>query len=276
MLTDNVDKCYAITKKQVTISRKQLISKIMEIRQILEQFGLNGRKADVYLAVLEMGSSTVIEIAKKAGIKRTTCYDILTDLIKEGMVSETVKGKRRLFIGEDPEKIQKDLQRKQSVFLEILPQLKSIHNISGVKPKIRYFEGKEGLMEAYDDALKYSGEILAFGSEDVYKVLGRDWVENYIKWRVKKEIRVRAILPSTEYLEKEIFIRDQQQLRSCKSIKKEKYPFSIEIDIYGHQKVALISNKEQLAVIIESAEIFNTMKFIFEMAWDLLPEIKIK
>ena len=242
----------------------------------MEQFGLEGKKVDVYLAALELGSSTVIEIAKKAGIKRTTCYDILTDLIKESMVSETVKGKKRLFIGEDPEKIQKDLQKRQSIFAEILPQLKSIHNISGAKPKIRYFEGKQGLMEAYDDALKYSGEILAFGSEDVRNVLGVDWIEDYIKRRVKKGIRVRAVLPSTEYLEKEIFARDQQQLRSCKSIKKEKYPFSIEIDIYGHQKVAMISNKEQLAVIIESAEIYNTMKHVFELVWDLLPEIKIK
>ena len=248
----------------------------MEIKQILEQLGLEGKKADVYLASLELGSATVIEIAKKAGIKRTTGYDILMDLKVAGLVSETIKGKKRLFIGENPEKIQKDLQKKESLFSEILPQLKSIHNISGVKPKIRYFEGREGLIEAYDDALKYSGEIVAFGSEDVYKVLGRDWVEDYIKRRVKKDIHVRAILPSTEYLEKEIFIKDQQQLRTCKPIKKEKYPFSIEIDIYGHQKVALISNKEQLAVIIESTEIYNTMKFIFELIWDLLPEIKIK
>jgi HTH-type transcriptional regulator, sugar sensing transcriptional regulator len=246
----------------------------MEIREILGQLDLEGKKADVYLASLELGGSTVIEISKKAGIKRTTCYDILLDLIKKGLISETVKGKKRLYIGEDPEKIQKDLRRKESLFSEILPQLRSIHNISGVKPKIRYFEGRDGLMEAYDDALKYSGEIVAFGSEDVYKVLGRDWVENYIKWRVKKGIRVRAILPSTEYLEKEIFIRDQQQLRTCKAIQKEKYPFSIEIDIYGHQKVALISNKEQLAVIIESTEIYNTMKLIFELLWDNLPEIQ--
>jgi sugar-specific transcriptional regulator TrmB len=248
----------------------------MEIKPTLEQLGLTGKKVDVYLASLELGSASVIEIAKKAGIKRTTVYDILMDLKTAGLVSETLKGKKRLFIGENPEKIQKDLQKKESLFSEILPQLKSIHNISGVKPKIRFYEGKEGLMEAYDDTLKYSGEFVAFGSEDVYRVLGRDWVEDYIKRRVKKGIRVRAILPSTEYLEKEIFIRDQQQLRACKSIKKEDYPFSIEIDIYGHQKVAMISNKEQLAVIIESTEIYKTMKFIFELAWDNLPEIKIK
>lgn len=247
----------------------------MEIKQTLEQFGLQGKKADVYLAALELGGASVIDIAKKAGIKRTTAYDILQDLISSGMISESMKGKKRLFIGEDPEKIKKDLQKKESLFSEILPQLKSIHNISGVKPKIRYFEGKEGLIETYDDALKYAGEIVAFGSEDVYKILGRDWVEDYIKRRVKKDIRVRAILPSTEYLEREIFIRDQAQLRTCKSIKKEKYPFSIEIDIYGFQKVALISNKEQLAVIIESAEIYNTLKQIFELCWDLLPEVKI-
>jgi sugar-specific transcriptional regulator TrmB len=247
----------------------------MDIKQTLEQFGLHGKKADAYLSALELGGASVIDIARKAGIKRTTAYDILQDLINSGMISETMKGKKRLFIGEDPEKIKKDLQRKESLFSEILPQLRSIHNVQGVKPKIRYFEGKEGLREAYDDALKYAGEILAFGSEDVYKILGRDWVEDYIKRRVKKNIRVRAILPSTEYLEREIFIRDQAQLRTCKSIKKEKYPFSIEIDIYGHQKAALISNKEQLAVIIESSEIYNTLKQIFELCWDLLPEIKV-
>lgn len=248
----------------------------MEIKEILGQLDLQGKKADVYLASLELGGSTVIEIAKKSGVKRTTCYDILLDLIKKGLISETVKGKKKFYIGEDPEKIKKDLQKKESLFSEILPQLKSIHNVSGIKPKIRYFEGVSGLKEAYDDALKYSGEIVVFGSEDVYRILGRDWIEDYIKRRIKKGIRVRAILPSTEYLENEIFVRDQQQLRSCKSIEKEKYPFSIEIDIYGHQKVAMISNKEQLAVIIESSEIYNTMKFIFEILWDNLPEIKVE
>jgi HTH-type transcriptional regulator, sugar sensing transcriptional regulator len=244
----------------------------MELKQTLEQFGLEGKKADVYLATLELGSSNVISIAKKAGIKRTTCYDILQDLINSGLISETVKGKKRFFIAEDPEKIKRDIEKKYNIISELLPQLRSMHNISGIKPKIRYFEGKEGLIEAYDDALNYAGEFVAFGSEDVKNVLGDRWVNDYINRRVKKGIRVRAILPSTQYLEEEIFSRDQEHLRVCKSIRKDKYPFSIEIDIYGHQKVALISNKEQLAVIIESAEIYNTMKQLFELCWDLLPD----
>lgn len=248
----------------------------MEIKKVLEQLDLEGKKADVYLAALELGGSTVIEIAKKACIKRTTCYDILLDLIKKGLISETVQKKKKLYIGEDPEKIQKDLQKKEGLFFEILPQLKSIHNVGGKKPKIRFYEGKEGLKEVYDDTLKYSGMLMGFASEHVVSVLGKEWAEKYLKKRVKRGINARIIMPQTEIIEKDYFLRDQEQLRSSKLVDPKKYPFSIEINIYGFSKIALMSSREETAVIIESSEIYNTVKLIFELLWDNLPEIKIE
>ncbi len=244
----------------------------MEIKSILEQLKLGGKKADVYLASLELGSATVIEIAKKAGIKRTTCYDILLDLEKESLISETVKGKKRLFIGEDPENIQKRLKEREVLFSEILPQLKSIYNIKGLRPKIRFYEGKEGLKEVYSDTLKYKGEILGFISDAVVHVLGNEWAEKYLKMRVKNRIPIRAIYPATEYFLKDFTPHDQQQLRISKIIDQKKYPFSIEINIYGFQKVALMSAKEETGIIIEGKEIYNTLKLIFELLWNILPE----
>jgi len=247
----------------------------MEIKHILEQLGLKDKKADVYLAALELGSATVIEISKKAGIKRTTCYDILMDLIKMGLVSETSKGKKRLFIGEDPEKILRDLENKEKLLSGILPQLKAVYNIKGVKPKIRFYEGKEGLREVYADTLKYSGEIAAFASEDVVRTLGREWADDYLKKRVRKNIRVRVILPKTEYVSK-IVEEDRELLRTSKLIDPQKYPFSIEINIYGHKKVALMSSREEMGIIIEGDEVYKTMKLIFELLWDNLPEVKVR
>jgi HTH-type transcriptional regulator, sugar sensing transcriptional regulator len=246
----------------------------MELKEQLQQLDLTGKKADVYLACLELGSATVIEIAKKAGIKRTTAYDILLDLEQKGLVSQTAKGKKRLFVGEDPEKIKKDLEHKERMFSEILPMLRSVYNVRGVKPKIRYYEGIEGLKEVYSDTLKYSGEILAFASEDVAKVLG-PWIENYMTTRAKRGIHFRGIIPRTAFVEKEIAPRDQQHLRALKMIDPKKYPFSIEVNIYGHSKVSLMSSKEQLGLVIESTEIYNTMKLIFELVWDNLPEMKV-
>lgn len=246
----------------------------MELKAILEQIGLSNHEAGVYLASLELGSGTTIQIAKKALIKRTTCYDILLDLKNKGLIFESTKGKRRFFVAEDPEKLKKDLERKEAVFLEALPQFRSLYNISGVKPKIRFYEGVEGIKEVYMDTLSYSGGFCAFGSEDIVKIVGQEWMDTFIKRRLKKGVRVRAILPKTDYTHGMLHENDQKELRSTKLIDKSKYPFSIEIDIYGHSKISLISAKETLAVIIESSEIYQTVKLIFEALWDHLPEIE--
>ena len=246
--------------------------KTMEIKAMLQQFGLEGKKADVYLALLELGSAKVTEIAKKAEIKRTTCYDVLQDLEKNGLVYKTAQGKKTIFVAEDPKKLEKKIQEKERLLNEFLPELRSIYNVKGVKPKIRFYEGKEGLREVYMDTLNYKGEFLAFASEDVVSVLGHDWVENYLRARVKKNIHVRAIMPKTSLIKEKYFARDREQLRISKLINPDKYPFSIEINIYGHQKVAFMSSKERIGLIVEGLEIHKTMRSIFELLWDHLPE----
>lgn len=244
----------------------------MEIKNYLEQLGVTGKKANVYLAALELGSATVIDIAKKAGVKRTTAYDVLLDLEQMNLVSQTAKGKKRLFVGEDPEKIKKDLERKQRIINEALPMLQSIYNVKGAKPKIQFYEGKAGLIEVYNDTLKYNQPIYAFTAEDNVRSLGKEWALEYIARRVKKNIFLRGIVPNSPYLYSDFLDKDQEQLRQSKLVDPKKYPFSIEINIYGFQKVALMSGKDEMAIIIEGAEIYRTMKSIFQLLWDNLPD----
>lgn len=248
----------------------------MNTHELLKQFDLDGKKANVYLAILELGSAGATDIAKKATIKRTTAYDILLELQKNGLVYETRKGKKRLFVAENPNKLRKNLEEKNRILEELLPELQYLHNAQGTKPQIRFYEGKNGLKDVYDDTLNYAGELLILASDDTVKTLGTDWAQNYLKKRVKKNIRARAILPETELIKSDFVANDQQHLRMSKLIDPKKYPFSTEINIYGHKKVALISAKEEMGVIIEGTEIHKTLKLIFQLLWDTLPEIKIK
>lgn len=244
----------------------------MELKNSLEQIGMSGKMAEIYLASLELGCASTIDIAKKAGIKRTTCYDIILDLKKQGAMSETRKAKKRLFVAESPEKILKKMREKEKAFSEILPQLKSIHNIIGGKPKISFYEGKQGLIEVYNDTLNYKGQILAFASDQIFNVLGQSEVEHYWKQRRLRNIQIKGILPKTESVLNKIVKYNVRDLRTTRLIDPKKYPFSIEINIYGSQKIALVSFIEEIAVIIEGREIHNTMRSIFELIWDLLPE----
>ena len=60
----------------------------------LKELGLAEKEAKVFLASLELGSSAVQEIAKKAEINRATTYVIIEKLMKKGLMS-SVGGKRQ-------------------------------------------------------------------------------------------------------------------------------------------------------------------------------------
>src|SRR3989344_3084305 len=61
-----------------------------------------------------------------------------------------------------------------------------------------------------------------------------------------------------------IFIAEQK--RETAMVPADKYYFSPEINIYDN-KVMIASWKEKLGIIIESHEIADAMKKVFELAW---------
>jgi len=157
------------------------------------------------------------------------------------------------------------LDEKKRVLDDVLPQLKSLYNTAGSKPKIRYYEGIEGLKEVYLDTLDYRGELLAFVTENIVEKLGPDFTDKYMTRRVKEKITVRAIGPDTDEI-KEYKKQDKVGLKKTRLVSKDKFPFSIEMNIYGN-KLSFMSFKEGMGMIIESNEVANNMKLLFELAW---------
>ncbi len=237
----------------------------MKIEEVLKQFNLSDKEIKVYLSCLELGQTSVTNLAKKAGIKRPTVYDILTELTRRGLVGQTQKGKKRLFYAEEPERLNKLLDEKKAQLEEVMPLLKSFYNTAGEKPKIRYYEGIDGLKEVYRDTLNYTGNLYAFVSDNILAYLGKDFANEYKLKRTNNKIFARVIGPDTDKIKK-YKLSDEADLKVTRLVKKEKYPFTSEMDVYGN-KVAFISFKEKMGVIIESNEIANNMRLVFNLAW---------
>lgn len=237
----------------------------MQLSELLSQLGLQYKEDDIYLACLELGMASVQEIAIKSGVKRTTVYDVLANLGKKGLIGQTIKGKKRLFYAEEPEKLLKLLDEKKARLEEAMPLLKSFYNTAGDKPKIRYYDGKEGIKEVYRDTLNYSGELVAFVTENIINDLGQDFADEYREKRTKNKISVRVIGPDTENI---VNYRNtnKDEMRKIRLVPHARFPFSIEMNIYGN-KVAFMSFKESMGVIIESNEIANNLRSLFELSW---------
>jgi len=243
-----------------------------DLKSSLIELGLTEKEANVYLALLKMGQGTVSAIARKAGIQRTTTYNILDSLVSKKLARISGKEPKQEYVAESPNIILKALKEKLDSTKEQLkkadkaiPQLKSIHNI-GQRPKVKFYEGKEGLITVYEDTLTSTEPIRAYATlDDMYKALP-GYFPDYFKRRAKKNIPIRAILPLTK-MAKERAKYNKEEMRTMALIPEDKYRFSPEINIYDN-KVMIASWKEKLGIIIESEEIADAMKKIYELSWE--------
>lgn len=233
---------------------------------LLLEAGLSQKEASLYFAGIELGEATIQQLARHAEIKRPTAYDTIASLEEKGLFSTSAKGKKRYFIAEDPENVLGLLKTREQAFLRALPELKVLFNTGGEKPRIRFYEGVDGLKAMYWDTLESKGTILVYGSiDDMWEAMPRDFIREYVKERVKRKVNIRGLVPNTSDAQ-EYVKRDKEEMRHLILISKEQFIFSNEINIYNN-KTAIFSFPEKIGVIIESEKIAETQRSIFELAW---------
>lgn len=245
---------------------------ISKLKIDLQNLGFSDKESVVYIGLLELGRGTVSEISKKAGISRTTGYDILVSLLNKKLVSISGKETKQEYVAESPnsiidylknqrEKIEEEIDKGE----KIVNELELIHNVKN-RPKIRFYEGKEGLKQVYEDTLTSSESIRAYATvDDMHNALP-EYFPEYYKRRAEKGIFIRAIVPSTD-IGKDRHMHDKAEKREISFVPKDEYYFSPEINIYDN-KVMIASWRENLGIIIESEEIADAMKKIYELAWN--------
>lgn len=244
---------------------------------ILEKLGLSEKEAKVYLAALELTQDTVQNIAKKAGVNRPTTYFILKKLMQLGLISTLEKGKKTLFIAENPKELEnlldervRDIERGRKELKENMNQLLAIYNAKQDKPIVKYFEGADGL-EAMD---RYGHNLMKKGSE-MLSLGAVDKLEQYFPQRRKNAVNERVHLGITSrviYTRKDGKIPDaanKSELRKARWIPEDQFPLDATISIYPQWgvKIYYLHPTNPYGIAIESKEIALNMKTFFELAW---------
>ena len=93
----------------------------MNLEDILTKVGLDEKEAKIYVALLDLGSEKVHEIAKKAGVKRPTAYVILEQLYAKNFVIKTYHQRRAFYSAEKPDIILRSLKEKEDLLGQALP-----------------------------------------------------------------------------------------------------------------------------------------------------------
>lgn len=243
------------------------------LRKVLEDVGLNAQEADVYLACLKLGTQDVKTLSKETKLPAATVRIILASLLDHGFVSKFAREKD-FFTPEQPEILLKILENNKmkleeniSNFKKHLPNFDDYMNPAFTKPEIAFYEGKEGIIAAYEDTLQSRTDILAFASIDNTESALPEYVPKYYKRRRAANIPIRAIFPDTK-MARTRQKKDEEELRTSRLLPKNMLNIEIETNIYD-DKVAYFSIPEKLAVIVKSKLIAAQMRSLFELCWKM-------
>ncbi|MEA3248858.1 MAG: helix-turn-helix domain-containing protein [Patescibacteria group bacterium] len=239
----------------------------------LEEIGLSEKEARVYLASLELGSSTAQSIAAKATVPRPTTYIMIESLIQRGLMSSFQKGKKRYFISEDPRLLKDIFQNRLNILVkkgeninQLIPKILSVSKLSEM-PRVRMLEGEEGLKFIQQDLLTAQDIVSNIVSlDDARNVTAQSALDCFWKKIRDNNISIRTLYTKNEGID--IFGKKVGCDWESRKIPSDKYEFKGEITIYDNKVAGLTFGGCSIGVVIESEEIASTARVLFNLAWN--------
>jgi HTH-type transcriptional regulator, sugar sensing transcriptional regulator len=237
--------------------------------EILKKIGLSDGEIKVYLALLEIGATSINNIHKKVGMDRRNIYDILNKLIEKGFISYIEENKKRTFKTTNPNKIlsyiaekKENLNDIEKEAKKIIPLMQTIFKTEKEELFSEIFRGSEGLKASWDDMLNYDA-IYWIGSgnyvPDRYPAFWKDWDKRRAKRKIKSLHLFR--------FEKKNEV-NKKLVKEYKFLPKEFSGNATVTAIYGDKVSQMLFGKNILVFVIKSKDLAENYKNYHKYLWN--------
>ncbi len=244
-------------------------------RSSLKEAGLTNGETRVYLALLELGTSTSGPIIEKSQVNRSIIYRILEKLIKKGLVSYITKEKTKYYQSAPPSKLldyvesrEKLLHQNKAKIQEMIPHLMLKQTLAR-KSEAKMYEGFRGLITAYENRyqkLKKGDEIVMYG------LPSRQPEYHHAYWKKANTKLDKLGIRSRLLYHPDVTDKDLKSRNSFKLCEARRMPFNTEspswVMIYKDVTLVAIPQGEMpFAFEITSQQVADSFKKYFEWFW---------
>jgi len=241
----------------------------MQIEKVIEKLGYKRKEAQVYVAMLLLGESTVADIASKAKIPRTSTLIVMDKLYRDGLINYYTKRQRKYWLAENPEKILSHLQEKQETLRSYLPRLKALRqNAINGQPMMRVYNGAKEIRHILEDIIETKHDFLGIVAwNDLVDHLGQEYINDFISTQINHFLKVRFLIPKTEQAVR-FKESDGKQSRETRFLPPHIRCLDTATFIYG-KKVAIISLNPTMPTgfVIDDPDVHKSMTIFFEELW---------
>lgn len=234
----------------------------------LRAFGFDAKEARVYLAGLELGPTTVLELARRTRLARTTLYPILEDLRQRGYfrLGKTKRGS--VYTAEPPSVLDRQFQERTLELAAALPQLTALRGTVHEGAGVTLYEGGEGFRQLWQKIFR-SGvkeyRILTSGVGLLEFVKEPYLVDRIIAERIRRGIRSKQLIVDSIDARK-IVAKDAVELRESQLLPRG-VTFPASILIFGEEVAFITTRRENTMILIASGETAITLRTFFDLLW---------
>jgi len=251
-----------------TLTNNVLVNNLIE-------FGLTEKEAKIYIALLEFEIATVTEVAKVSGINRSSTYVILESLKQKGLVSVSEDKNVQQYVPTSPNMLLKTAERLaekheqiKNNIENIIPDLKALHKGTKQKPVVRVFEGKQGLINLYEDSLTSKEKIFRVVASvgALLDIVSPEYFQNFLFRRMDKGIKMYGIHPDDD-VAFNILKNLPKSIDEQVFVVEKNFNIPSDMAIYDNKIAYLLTDNGGLGILIESKEMADVMKSIFDLAF---------
>lgn len=239
---------------------------------ILRKAGLTESQAKGYLALIENGELSPVELAEKTGESRTNGYMICDKLVALSLATKK-EGQKALYTPSHPsaletlaEKRRKIVQRNEIEVKNSINPLIELFYAATEMPGARTLEGLDGIKEVFADIIRTEKDVYFIRTSAQIQSLPASFYIDHREDRAKRGIVTHALTPDAESSRRHY--ADGTDVRTGYSrtfYNPNDYNAPAEIQIYG-DKIALISyGQTQMATLITSPALAEAMRQIFAL-----------
>jgi sugar-specific transcriptional regulator TrmB len=262
----------------------KVFQKSTTIRHLTE-LGLEHRQAQIYLAALELGGGTVLELSRHCGIERTACYYHIEQLLH---IELLIKGRRKtnVFFPADPLRLERMIHKKQEALTEVLPDITTLFSTNRGKSTIQYFEGADGIeklfheMESVMLAMEETERVYAFSRLFETTDALPDFLIGFFERRRKMAVPSYTILPQSEKPKKDqdkssdllISTRYAGGIARKKYLKDQYMPTGMSTVMIARDHIGTVDFKNLFGTLTVSESLAGTWKGLHTYMWDTIKE----
>lgn len=257
----------------------------MNIDETLAVLKLNEKEREIYQLLAKSGWSTVLSLARKCSIKRTSIYNILDGLIEKGFVDIKIDDSTTYYNIADTKNIQLAIKQEKDKIDKMQEALNTLNSNLPLlsigdksKTSVHFYRGVSGVESVeWKMASVKDSVTLIIATTEWRDVTGREFSETMRQRRVENNASIRELMNPEKYniIPDDLnlpYTNNKEYIKNLyahREISKEIFDITNEVIIFNDSTYFYSFDQTDIVVIeIISKGYANMFRNLFELAWD--------